>query len=161
MKRSVLSLFLTMSTAFLIAGGDIEPLIDAPEANICKRDLTYVESNRNLMWQDQHYTDAEDGAYSGSYSSGKVGNQSYAKNYCTNLDYAGYADWKLPTSDELQSVHRIKGQVFGYFRDKDFWSSTPTTKGKYYVVYSADAYIYKRKRSETNYIRCVRCLESN
>ncbi len=161
MKKSVLSLFLTMSTAFLIAGGDIAPLVDTAETNVCKLNLTYVESNTDLMWKDQYYTNAEDGAYAGSYNSGKAGNLNYAKSYCANLDYAGYSDWKLPTSDELQSVHRRESQVFGNFRDKDFWSSTPTTEGKYYVVYPADAYIYKRKRNETNFIRCVRCIESN
>ena len=83
----------------------------------------------------------------------------HAEAYCRTLDYAGYSDWRLPTSDELQRVHRISGQVFTYFRDTDFWTSTPASVGRHYVVYPADAYIYEQKSRRTNYIRCVRCLQ--
>ena len=157
MKKSVLSLCLALSTAFLVAGGDYAPIASIEPAKVCHEDLTYLEKDVNLMWQDQQYTDAEDGAVARTRNSGKAGTYNHAKNYCRSLYYAGYSDWRLPTSDELQHVHRIEGQVFTHFRDKDFWSSTPTTEGKYYVVYPADAYIYKRYRSETNFVRCVRC----
>jgi hypothetical protein len=70
----------------------------------------------------------------------------------------GYSDWRLPTSDELQHVHRKYGQVFSFFRGTDFWTSTPASKGRYYVVYPADAYVYEQQTARTNYIRCVRCL---
>ncbi len=160
MKKSVLSLWFVLSTAFLVAGGDLSPIEPVAAANVCHTDKTFlerIEDDSDLMWQDQSYTDAEDGAYARRHNAGKAGTWNHAVSYCRSLYYAGYSDWRLPTSDELQSVHRINGQQFSYFRDKDFWTSTPTTEGKYYVVYPADAYIYKRKRSETNFIRCVRC----
>jgi formylglycine-generating enzyme required for sulfatase activity len=109
------------------------------------------------MWQDQKYTTAEDGAYANNRSVGKAGKWNHALKYCRKLNYAGYSDWRLPTSDELTQVHRLDGQVFSYFRDKDFWTSTPTTEGRYYVIYPADAYPYKRQKKESNFIRCVRC----
>jgi len=157
MKKSIVSLFLTLSTVSLIAGGDIYPSKATTNSNPCNIDLTFVEKDVNLMWQDEAYTDKEDGAYSRRYNSGKAGTWSHAKRYCSKLDYAGYIDWRLPTSDELQNMHRINDQIFQNFRSSNFWSSTPTTAGKYYVVNTADAYRYKRKSKETNYIRCVRC----
>jgi len=157
MKKSILSAWLVLSTAFLVAGGDLSPIEPVEPGSVCHKDLTYFEEDVNLMWQDQLYTDAEDGAYVRARNSGKAGTWNHAKNYCRSLNYAGYTDWRLPTSDELQRVHRIDGQVFSHFRDKDFWTSTPAAEGRYYVVYPADAYIYKRKKSTVNYIRCVRC----
>jgi len=152
-----MALGMLMSTVFLMAGGDLSPIEPVESAKVCHEDLTYLEKDVNLMWQDQQYTDAEDGAVARSHNAGKAGTWNHAVSYCRSLYYAGYSDWRLPTSDELQHVHRIEGQVFTHFRDKDFWTSTPTTEAKYYVVYPADAYIYKRNRSETNFIRCVRC----
>jgi hypothetical protein len=161
MKKSVLSLCLVLSTAFLVAGGNLAPVEPVEAGKVCHTDVTYVETIRDdsdLMWQDAAYGDTEDGAYARARSAGKAGNWNYSKNYCRSLYYAGYSDWSLPTSDELQHVHRIPGQVFKYFRDKDFWTSTPAIEGKYYVVYPADAYIYKRNKRKTYYIRCVRCI---
>lgn len=157
MKKSVLTLCLALSTSFLAAGGDLSPIEPVEEGKVCHQDLTYLEEAVNLMWQDQKYTDAEAGAVARSHNAGKAGTWNHAMSYCRSLYYAGYSDWRLPTSDELQHVHRIEGQVFTHFTDKDFWTSTPTTEGKYYVVYPADAYIYKRNKRETNYVRCVRC----
>ncbi len=150
-----------MFATLLMAGGNVSPKLSAVvdiSAQTCKADEVYIEEDANLMWQDQAYTDAEDGAYKQEYSSSKAGKWKHAENYCRRLDYSGYADWKLPTSDELQHVHRIPGQVFTYFRGRDFWTSTPASKGKYYVVYPVDAYRYEHKAKRSNYIRCVRCL---
>ena len=159
MKKTVLTLWLFLSTVLLMAGGNVAPVEDI--SNTCYADKTYLQEAAGLMWQDQKYVDAEDGAYANERSVRKAGNWNHAMKYCRRLNYAGYSDWKLPTSDELTAVHRIEGQVFQYFRDKDFWSSTPTTEGKYYVVYPADAYIYKRVKKESNFIRCVRCTGTN
>ncbi len=157
MKKSVLTLWMALSTAFLVAGGNLSTIEPVAAGKVCHEDLTYIERDVNLMWQDQLYTDAEAGAVARSHNAGKAGTWNHAVNYCRSLYYAGYSDWRLPTSDELQHVHRIEGDVFTYGTDKDFWTSTPTSKGKYYVVYPADAYRYKRNKRETNYIRCVRC----
>jgi len=159
MNKVVLMLGLVLSTSLLIAGGNIKPALPevAEIPNSCYADKTYVDNTAGLMWQDQKYTSAEDGAYANERSLGKAGKWNHASNYCRNLNYAGYSDWRLPTSDELTHVHRLEGQVFLYFRDKDFWTSTPTTEGRYYVIYPADAYPYKRSKRQSNFIRCVRC----
>ncbi len=161
MKKSIITVWMLISAVLLVAGGNVTPKLSAVAdipAKACKTDKTYVEEDANLMWQDQAYVDAEDGAYKREHSVGKAGKWKYSENYCRRLDYAGYADWRLPTSDELIHVHRIPGQVFTYFRGRDFWTSTPSVKGKYFVVYPVDAYRYEHKTKRSNYIRCVRCI---
>lgn len=149
-------------TVMVMAGGDLAP---APAAvapikkAACQSNKIYFDRKTDLMWQDAPYTDAEDGAYVKNRSFGKAGTQRYAMQYCQRLAYAGYNDWRLPTSDELQVVHQYFGDTFEHERDRDFWTSTPTIEGKYYVVYPADAYRYKRNRNQSNYIRCVRCAK--
>lgn len=162
MKKAIMFLGVFLSTVILMAGGDVAPKLSevTPISDkICHTNEVYVEQDVQLMWQDQAYTDAEDGAYKRNHSTGKVGTWNHAMNYCRRLNYAGYSDWKLPTSDELLHVHRKQGQAFKYFRGNDFWSSTPTTDVRYNVVYAADAFQYKRYKKESNYIRCVRCVE--
>jgi len=161
MKKRVIGLAAAAVVSLAIAGGDMMPSIPAV-AEIekpCNAGKVYVNHDTQLMWQDAPYTDAEDGAYHREHSVGKAGNWGHAMNYCRSLKYAGYTDWRLPTVDELMEVHRHEGQHFTYFRDKDFWTSTPTTEGRYYVVYPADAYKYKRSKRQSNYIRCVRCTK--
>jgi len=161
MKKVFMVMGILLWSMLLMAGGNINPnlseVADIPN-NICITSKIYVEQDARLMWQDQAYVDAEDGAYKRNYSVAKAGTWNHAVNYCRRLNYAGYSDWRLPTSDELVHVHRKTGQVFTYVRDNDFWSSTPTTDIRYYVVFPADAYPYKRYKRESNYIRCVRCM---
>ena len=149
------------SSLALMAGGGVAPA-SAPvagiEKSLCDTDGVYVDKIANLMWQDARYTDGEDGAFKRERSVGKAGSHAYAMSYCSRLNYSGHSDWRLPTSDELIAVHRLDGQVFLNFRGNPFWTSTPTTKNKYEVVFPADAYPYMRKPNNSNYIRCVRCL---
>jgi len=161
MKKVFIGMGILLWSVHLMAGGNIAPnLSEVAEIpnNICKPNKVYMEQDARLMWQDQAYVDAEDGAYKRNHSVAKAGTWNHAVNYCRRLNYAGYSDWRLPTSDELVHVHRKIGQVFTYFRDNDFWTSTPTTDVRYYVVFPADAYQYKRYKRESNYIRCVRCM---
>ena len=161
MEKRVMGLSMLLAASLAIAGGNFAPNVPAVAeiGSPCQVEKVYVDSDSKLMWQDAPYTDAEDGAYAREQSIGKAGNWGHAVNYCRSLNYAGYTDWRLPTADELQEIHYHEGQHFTYFRDKDFWTSTPTTDGKYYVVYPADAYKYKRSKRQSNYIRCVRCTK--
>ena len=163
MKKRIVIAGALLASVVLMAGGNkekqVSEVISIPPQT-CKLGTVYIEHDAKLMWQDAPYTDAEDGAYKRDHSVGKAGNWNHAVNYCRSLVYAGYHDWRLPTADELMHVHRKKGQVFKYYRDNDFWSSTPSTDVRYYVVYPADAYQRKRYKKESNYIRCVRCLKS-
>jgi len=160
MKKSIILLCVLLGSTLVMAGGHISPkLLHSAkiQQNACKPNKIYLEKDANLMWEDQAYTDAEAGAYSRHHSTKKVGSYRHAVNYCQRLNYAGYADWRLPTSDELMNVHGKWGQAFTYYSERDFWSSTPTESRKYYVVFPADAMRYKRNPRQSNYIRCVRC----
>ena len=161
MKKLFILMVTLLSSTLLMAGGDAAPK-SAPvagiEKSLCDTDGVYVDKTANLMWQDARYTDGEDGAFKRGGSVGKAGTYAYAVSYCARLNYGGFSDWRLPTSDELMAVHRLDGQVFVNFRGNHFWSSTPTKDSRYEVVYPADAYPYPRKANNSNYIRCVRCL---
>ena len=164
MKKIGVLFGMIMATGMLMAGGDMTPtLSNVAEVPVksCNENKIYLERDAELMWQDQAYTEAENGAYKRHKSIGKAGTHGYATSYCSRLDYAGFTDWRLPTSDELTNVHNKVGQVFTYFRDSDFWSSTPTIENKYYVVFPADAIRYARPSSQTNFIRCVRCTAND
>ncbi len=164
MKKSLIGLSILLLSTLAMAGGDcvqnMSPVTAIPSSG-CKENKIYVEKNVQLMWQDQAYTEAENGAYKRHKSIGKAGSHGHAAAYCSRLNYAGYADWRLPTSDELTHVHQDRGQVFTYFRDGDFWSSTPTTENKYYVVFPADAIRYARSPRQSNFVRCVRCIAND
>jgi len=153
--------------SLLYAGGEvIAPLSDVTAINAslntrlksCKTKKVYVEKDVKLMWQDKAYTNEEDAAFKREQSKGKVGSWQYAMNYCNGLYYAGYSNWRLPTSDELMHIHNKLGQAFVYSRSLEFWSSTPSISKKYYVVFPPDAMRYKRPEKQSNYIRCVRCI---
>ena len=161
MRKLFVTVCVLLFTAELMAGGninsDLSGVAKIPN-KICKENKLYIEQDVRLMWQDQAFEDAEDAAFKRNHSVGKAGSWNHAKNYCRNLSYGGFADWRLPTSDELVHVHRKEGQSFTYHRGDDFWSSTPSNDSKYNVVFPADAYSYKRYKKESNYVRCVRCM---
>ena len=161
MKKVFVGIGILLYVTKLMAGGNIDSRLSEVadiSNNICKSDKVYTEKDVHLMWQDQLYVNAEDGAYKRNHSVKKSGSWKHAVNYCRRLTYGGYSDWRLPTSDELVHVHKKSGQVFTYFRSNDFWTSTPTTDKRYYVVFPADAHPYKRYKKESNYIRCVRYM---
>lgn len=144
-------------------GGNIKPVAVQKETKRydCRMQKVYVDRETGLMWQDAPYTVAEETAYHRNRSLGKVGTHAYAVRYCANLDYAGYNDWRLPSIDELSSRHHEPGEQFVNTRDGDFWTATGVERGRFYVVYPADAYRYKRPASKSYYIRCVRCAKES
>jgi len=161
MKKIIIVLITLLVSTLLMAGGDVSPKLSkvtAIPSHECKANRVYRDRDQNLLWQDQAYTEAENGAFERHQSIGKAGSHAHAVRYCERLHYDGYADWRLPTSDELTHVHHKNGQVFTYFTDNDFWSSTPTYEGRYYVVFPADAMRYPRSSRQSNFIRCVRCM---
>jgi len=159
MRKLLVVMVTLLSASVLMAGGNKSPEL-SPVAGVKQKscDTDAIFEQAHLMWQDASYTDGEDGAFKNERSVGKAGNHAYAVNYCSRLNYAGYSDWRLPTSEELIAVHRLEGQSFVNFRGSPFWTSTPTTEKRYEVVFPADSYPYPREGSNSNYIRCVRCL---
>ena len=61
-----------------------------------------VDNNTGLQWQ-QILPEIYDGCTEGSVSGEKC-SPSEAKQYCSNLNYGGYSDWRLPAISELESI---------------------------------------------------------
>lgn len=62
-------------------------------------DGTISDASTNLMWMQ-----ADSGTLSaGPHGTGKM-NWAEALDFCENLDYAGYTDWRLPDAKELQGI---------------------------------------------------------
>jgi len=154
-----MGLLLTAGT-IVMAGGGIAPagLYDNARES-CDRGDVYVDHKTKLMWQDAPYGDTEAYAYKHNSSAGKAGSWRYAKNYCNYSSYAGYDDWRLPKVDELVDLYNRKIR-FKHTIDVDFWSSTPSKGDTYWSVFAIiTGQPYAHKRSDSQYIRCVRCLE--
>ena len=111
-----------------------------------------IDTKRGLMWQDD--------------KSVTITNLNWndAIDYCKNLTFAGYSDWRLPTEDELLFITddsrynpAIKKE-FKYVESSWYWSSTPNvpdTKSawgvRFYDGYDGDDY-----KTSKYYVRCVR-----
>ena len=182
-KIKLLFTLSAISATILMAGGNVIPVnaTVAPIIDSCNSDKVYIQEDRKLMWQDTKYTDKEQGAYKRNQTTGKTGTFAYAKRYCATLSYAGEYDWRLPTSSELMAVHHMKEEFHQKQNSKmvynkrtfretgkilfnddlrgDFWSSTRSTAGKSYIVYTTDALRYEKDESSKRYIRCVRCIK--
>ncbi len=121
-----------------------------------------IDHNTGLMW-------AADGTQYGC-NWGQWTDWVSAINWCTNLDFAGYTDWRLPNVRELYSITNIAFADGGvhpcvdpaYFpntRMADYWSSTgqsfhPTGK---LVVNTVNPYISYQFSDQTGvYFRSVR-----
>ncbi len=68
-------------------------------------DITWVNEKTNLMWQDAQYKEGENQ------------NITYgeALNYCSDLTYAGYSDWRLPNVKEIITTTSVNMQEKGMF----------------------------------------------
>ncbi len=162
MKIKIGALLLMAAASMAVAGGNIIPTqaqCGNGSKEFCQGGGVVVDYDKKLMWQDEPYGDMEDGAYSHNRSAGKAGRWSYAQGYCSTLNYAGFNDWRLPRVGELVDLfdteRGFKNQI-----GVDFWSSTPSDGNKYWSVYAVvRGTPYEHKKSDTQYIRCVRCIE--
>jgi len=116
---------------------------------------TVIDSNSRLEWQKTISTDEY--------------NWNEAKNYCTNLNYAGYSDWRLPTSLELGTLPdygKIKPAVntelfpLNYPAQDQFWSSSLSNSfgEKAWTVMSYYGHLVQSDIITESSVRCVRGL---
>jgi len=169
--KKIISLVMLIGVnSLLVAGGEIEPdVVIEPVLNIDPVDEVraspkigdvYIDHKTELMWQDEPYADIEDGAYKNNRSAGKAGIWSYSNNYCQELYYAGYSDWRLPKVSELVTLYSQKNHLKNNIA-VDFWTSTPSKGNNYYSVYAImDGLPYEHKKIDTQYIRCVRNIQT-
>ena len=111
-----------------------------------------IDQNRKLMWQDDASVKTTTKDWSG------------AINYCDNLSFAGYSDWRLPSHTELLSIvdkTKYNPAIKTGFKNiaSDFyWSSSPYVSGSSgaWVVNFYNGYDYGGPKSNSHLVRCVR-----
>ena len=111
-----------------------------------------VDNNTGLEWQQTLSTSTYTWAN--------------AKTYCSNLTYAGYSDWRLPTRQELLTIvdlnrltPAINTTYFPNTTSKHFWSSSSyagKSDNAWNVSFSSGQVGNGGKSSNTLYVRCVR-----
>jgi len=130
-----------------------------------------------LMWQDQKFMDSSATVFSLSAMSDKYNNpMTYAEavEYCKNLTFAYYDDWRLPTANELLSITddtRFAPAINKAFKnvayetnDKGeknygwYWSSTKSAddSSNAWVVGFWDGGSFWNDVSFRGFVRCVR-----
>lgn len=79
-----------------------------------------------------------------------------AKEYCEKLDLLSFDNWRIPTTQELQSI--VKKESFKYMFFKQYWSSSEyiTNSTKKWSVDTNNSSKLVVKKLDKLYVRCVR-----
>ncbi len=129
----------------------------------------YVDNEIGLMWQDDAYTEftnkpwLEEATYNACYDtydpdvcydySGDT-----ATTYCSNMTLGGYADWRLPTKDELKYLYMSDKYLdLQYGLDLYYWTSTTRDNSGFGLTQASTGFRDWGKDSSL-YVRCVRSL---
>lgn len=135
-------------TAFMLTSVLSMPLFAEFESTPINDDVIIVtDTKTGFVWQ-------------GTYVSGKTWQQ--ALDYCENLTYAGFTDWRLPNKNELVSLlNDLRYRPVSSFPDMPsqyFWSSSSsknTTSSAWYVDFDlGNVKTYSKTTSLS--VRCVR-----
>jgi hypothetical protein len=106
-----------------------------------------IDEKTNIMWAD-------------TYSTAKTWQE--ALKYCEDMDYAGFANWRLPNVNELKTLFdyslRNPATSFPAMPDQFFWSSTSYLGYSEYGWYVNFTYGEVYYHTKTNYYhaRCIR-----
>ena len=115
-------------------------------------DEVVVDTDKNLMWQDNHEAKTVKKNWQG------------ALDYCENLTFAGYSDWRLPNIVELESIvddtkyNQAIKIGFQNVASDDYWSSSQIVSGSSHAWRGGfrngnDGFGHK---SDSYLVRCVR-----
>ncbi len=86
---------------------------------------------------------------------------------CNNSNFEGYADWRLPTKDELYAIYLNRDKI-GNFEEAEYWSSTTNSSGTLFCWYvdfrdghsgTSPSYNNGIYNGVHYYGRCVRTLD--
>ena len=127
-----------------------------------------LDVTTNLMWQDNAAAASTQKQWvtTANYNAGDYSNTigDTAKTYCRNLSLGGYADWRLPSKDELKGIVKstvinpsISG-VFQYTASSLYWSSTTYVGNvsRAWIVFFGNGNQSIDVKSYGDYVRCVR-----
>lgn len=115
-----------------------------------------VDEKTYLMWQDV------------PENKGTLHTWNDAKEYCKELDDAGFSDWWLPSEQELVSIvdtTRGEGRMiqkgFIYFKPRYYWTSTTYTWNAphAWAISFQTGYSMAVEKEKQLHARCVRCSD--
>ena len=141
MKKVFLFAAFMLTTVFAL------PLFAAFNSTTVNGDVIVTDTKTGLVWQK-------------TYETGKTWQA--ALDYCENLTYAGYSDWRLPDKNELASlVNYEKHNPASDFPDmpsENFWSSSTSVydTGRAWNVDFSLGTVRNYYKTVTSYVRCVR-----
>ena len=134
----------------------IQCLLFSSQADAFLRDNAkevVIDKERNLMWQDDSVASSTDKNYKGAIA------------HCENMELAGYADWYLPSVDELKSIVKAENyprsivKKFQNVYADYYWSSTEySAELAWIVLFIYEDVVYYHK-SDPSYVRCVRKIK--
>ena len=115
---------------------------------------TVTDSTTGLMWQRTTGNHGEGLTWDGAVS------------YCENLTLAGYDDWRMPDSTELQSIidhlsynPSVNARFFPDTEPSGYWSSTlyrPNPDYAWRVNFYYVGYMNISKKTNSYFVRAVR-----
>jgi len=120
-------------------------------------DGTVTDNNTELMW-------VEDGNSAGC-NDGNPLSWIAALNFCNNLNYAGYDDWRLPDRRELMSIVNygnsnpaVDTSVFPNTQSSYYWTSTTykPDDSLAWLVNFLNGGVGSRSKGDGSYVRPVR-----
>ena len=135
-------LFLTFYLFAVLANGDVIRM-DSREV--------VIDTNTKLMWQDSRDVEKVNQHWSG------------AMEYCENLIFAGYSDWRLPIMDDFFSIRDEKRKsiaIAAGFKNvvpNHYWSSSNVYDSGYaWSMNFENGDDSVQLKSSNFYVRCVR-----
>jgi hypothetical protein len=87
-----------------------------------------------------------------------MGGGRYATRLAIDYSNAGFNDWYLPSTTELQMLYSNKAAVGGFDSTKYYQTSTEYNKGNNYVVYFANGAGYPAVKTTSFTVRPVRAF---
>ncbi|MCX6074114.1 MAG: DUF1566 domain-containing protein [Campylobacterales bacterium] len=129
MKKALLSLTL------------ITILANAEMIRIDNKEVV-IDTDTELMWQDSNDAKTVRKKWQDSI------------NYCENLSFAGFNDWRLPDKETLNALYPNKEYLTNVVNEA-YWSSS---RGVFEVGFY-DGYVLASTRNSNYYVRCVRSMK--
>jgi len=91
-----------------------------------------------------------------------------AQDYCENLVFAGYKNWRLPTINEFKLIVDKNNQksfinrIFRYNKKDGFWASKAHWRTLWFYadyIYFVSGTPYYDSRHKLKYVRCIRDIK--
>jgi hypothetical protein len=117
---------------------------------------TVIDNQEGVMW-------VRDGTSAGSFDGRKLDWYSALKQVAV-LSFAGFADWRLPTEEELQEIAKLpedtRNRVFPNTFPAVYWTNVPSVKVEQALaVDMTTARTRRENKAAAHYIRAIRAPE--